>query len=207
MIIYDNVAGKTKKGVMLDGHDLPHGIRTPLLYDLDKRKEQYPFDYALVEYVDGQKAEFYFEHPDSRVRDQLFQQVGDMITKMHSQVRPDYGKVYGHEISAGGNCHHIQLENAKLQLSYASQYIESIQIHQDKLLNIVYELESRIRPRHEYGFIHGELGPDHILVNDKLEPFLIDIEGGMFFDIEHEHSFLELRFGDFVNFWWVEAAA
>lgn len=179
---------------------LQHGIRTPLLYDLDKRKEQYPFDYALVEYVDGQKAEFYFEHPDSRVRDQVFQQVGDMITRMHSQVRPVYGKVYGNEISTGGNCHHIQLENAKLQLSFASQHVESIQINQDKLLNIMYELESRIRPRHEYGFIHGELGPDHILVNDKLEPFLIDIEGGMFFDIEHEHSFLELRFGDFYRY-------
>jgi hypothetical protein len=46
------------------------------------------------------------------------------------------------------------------------------------------------------GFIHGELGPDHILVNESLTPFLIDIEWAMFFDIEHEHSFLELRFGD-----------
>jgi hypothetical protein len=43
---------------------------------------------------------------------------------------------------------------------------------------------------------HGELGPDHVLVDDHGEPVLIDIEGVMFFDVEWEHAFLELRFGD-----------
>jgi hypothetical protein len=42
--------------------------------------------------------------------------------------------------------------------------------------------------------IHGELGPDHVLVAGG-RPVLIDIEGVMFFDVEWEHAFLELRFG------------
>ncbi|KTD88604.1 hypothetical protein UQ64_04625 [Paenibacillus etheri] len=71
----------------------------------------------------------------------------------------------------------LQMENAKVQLAYASQHMEKIGSNQSKLLDKLYELESRIQPRKQYGFIHGEMGPDHVLVNDKLEPFLIDIKG------------------------------
>ncbi|WP_307606950.1 phosphotransferase [Paenibacillus sp. V4I9] len=176
-----------------------HGIQTPFLYDLNKERNRYPFDYALVEYLDGHKAEVYFNHSDSRVQDKVFQRLGDMLTGMHTNKRHTYGKPNHSGINTE-NCHHLQMENAKVQLSYASQHIESIRSNQSKLLDTLYQLESRIKPRTQYGFIHGELGPDHVLVNDKLEPFLIDIEGAMFFDIEHEHSFLELRFGDFYRY-------
>ncbi|WP_438267919.1 hypothetical protein [Kitasatospora purpeofusca] len=44
--------------------------------------------------------------------------------------------------------------------------------------------------------MHGELGPDHVLVDAAGEPVLIDIEGLMHFDVEWEHVFLRIRFGD-----------
>jgi len=52
-----------------------------------------------------------------------------------------------------------------------------------------------VKPRQEYALIHGELGPDHVMVGPAGEPVLIDIEATMFFDVEWEHAFLELRFG------------
>ena len=64
---------------------------------------------------------------------------------------------------------------------------------------MLHELESRIDSRKRYGFIHGELGPDHVLVTDRLEPYLIDIEGAQFFDIEHEHTFLECDSGSIIG--------
>ncbi|NUU64371.1 phosphotransferase [Paenibacillus agri] len=176
-----------------------HDIRTPTLYDLNKERTLYPFDYALVEYIDGHKAEAYFHHSDSRVQDKVFHRLGEMLTSMHTNER----HIYGDANQSGMNiesCHHLQIENAKAQLSYASQHIDSMRINQSKLLDTLYELESKIKPRTQYGFIHGELGPDHVLVNDRLEPYLIDTEGAMFFDIEHEHSFLEFRFGDFYRY-------
>lgn len=176
-----------------------HGIQTPALYNLNKERSRYPFDYALVEYIDGHKAETYFHHSDSRAQDKVFQRLGDMLSSMHTNERHIFGKLNHSGINLE-NAHHMQMENAKMQLSFASQHMESIGSNQSKLLDILYELESRIKPRTQYGFIHGELGPDHVLVNDKLEPFLIDIEGAMFFDIEHEHSFLEFRFGDFYRY-------
>jgi hypothetical protein len=53
-----------------------------------------------------------------------------------------------------------------------------------------------VSPRASYGLIHGELGPDHVLLDGRGEPVLIDIETVMSFDTEWEHMFLELRFGD-----------
>ncbi|MHA6532171.1 phosphotransferase [Paenibacillus sp. BAC0078] len=178
---------------------IEHSIQTPVLYDLNKERNRYTFDYALVEYVAGQKAEDYFHHSDLRVKDEVFQQLGDMIAGMHAGERSTYGKA-NHSGNNTGQCHLAQLENAKLQLFYASRHIDSIRENHSKLLDKLHELESGIEPRSRYGFIHGELGPDHVLVTDHLEPILIDIDGAEFFDIEHEHSFLEFRFGDFYRY-------
>ncbi|WP_130616780.1 phosphotransferase [Cohnella abietis] len=175
------------------------GIRTPACHDLNKERKCYSFDYALVEYVSGHKAEVYFQHSDLRVQDQVFQRLGDMITRMHGNETHFYGKP-DHGGSNAGECYLLQMENANMQLAYASQHIDSIRTNQSRLLDKLYELESRIEPRSRYGFIHGELGPDHVLVTDDLEPYLIDIEGAEFYDIEHEHSFLEFRFGDFYRY-------
>jgi hypothetical protein len=41
---------------------------------------------------------------------------------------------------------------------------------------------------------HGELGPDHVLVDATGRPVLIDLEGLMWADVEWEHAFLEMRF-------------
>ncbi|GIO34591.1 MULTISPECIES: phosphotransferase family protein [Paenibacillus] len=175
------------------------GIRTPSLYDLNKERIRYTFDYALVEYIEGQKAEDYFRNADSRVQDQVFQRLGEMLAAMHADKRQTFGKP-DHSDASTAACQQIQMEDAKEQLSYASRHMESISTNHDKLLDTMHELESKLTPRTEYGFIHGELGPDHVLVNDRLEPCLIDIEGAMFFDIEHEHSFMTFRFGEFYRY-------
>lgn len=178
---------------------LEQSIRTPALYDMNMDRNPYDFDYALVEYVTGQAAEAYFNHSDSRVKDTIFQRLGDMITGMHAGESDIYGKPDQTERSSG-QCHLIQLQNAIIQLSYASEYIDVIRRNQGKLLDMLYKLESRVERRSRYGYIHGELGPNHVLVTDQLEPCLIDIEGAGFYDIEHEHSFMEFRFGDFYRY-------
>lgn len=44
--------------------------------------------------------------------------------------------------------------------------------------------------------MHGELGPDHVLVDADGDPVVIDIEGLMYFDVEWEHVFLRIRLHD-----------
>jgi hypothetical protein len=48
----------------------------------------------------------------------------------------------------------------------------------------------------QYGLIHGELGPHHVLVAPSGEPAMVDIEGLTFFDVEWEQAWLQMRFGD-----------
>lgn len=175
------------------------GIRTPALYDMNKERSRYPFDYALVEYVEGQKLDSYFNQPNNSDHDELFQTVGDIVAGMHVNERSTYGKV--NQISAAnGECHHLQMKDAKTNLSYIIQHMEDFKLNYSKLLDKLYELEARIQPRKRYGLIHGELGPDHLIINNNLDPYVIDIEGAEFFDIEHEHSFLQIRFGDYYKF-------
>ncbi|MCC3376086.1 phosphotransferase [Cohnella sp. REN36] len=228
------------------------GIRTPALYDLNReRSKRYPFDYALVEYVAGPKAEHYLGHPDAATRERVFGALGDMLARMHGTERawcgkpdcPDLIPGAGADANAGASagtgavagagtdasadasvsadsdanvmavvgadaganskgrasaeaCHMRMLANVKPQLAYAAAHMARIGEFHARLLEHLESLAARIAPRGRYGLIHGELGPDHVLVNDRHEPYLIDIEGAEFMDIEHEHSFLEFRFGE-----------
>jgi hypothetical protein len=141
----------------------------------------------------------YFHNPDQQVKDKVFQRIGELLTCLHGNVRDTYGKVNQVGVNSG-KCHHLQMKNAKADLAYACQYIDDIKVNHSKILDKLNMLESKIEPRSRYTFVHGELGPDHVFINDRLEPYLIDIEGAEFYDIEHEHSFLEFRFGDYYDY-------
>jgi hypothetical protein len=57
-------------------------------------------------------------------------------------------------------------------------------------------LAAAVRPRTEYAVVHGELGPDHVLVDARGNPVVIDIEDLMYFDVEWEHVSLRIRLHD-----------
>lgn len=173
------------------------GVRTPNLYYMSKDRARYPFDYAFVECVLGQSAEAYMS-ADASEQKVVFSRINEMLGCMHAISRKTYGNLVD-ELDHAEPCHYIQLRNAKEQLSYLANHSEKIRAKETMITDFIHKLESRIAKRERYGFIHGELGPDHVLVNDKLEPYLIDIEGAAFYDIEHEHSFLAFRFGDVYN--------
>ncbi|MEU3278043.1 phosphotransferase [Streptomyces antibioticus] len=65
----------------------------------------------------------------------------------------------------------------------------------DRLRDRVRELHGAVRPRPASSLVHGELGPDHVLLTVDGEPVLIDVEDLGYCDAEREHVFLELRFG------------
>lgn len=176
-----------------------HGIRTPALYDLNNDRGRYAYDFALVEYVDGQKAESYFQHNNPKDRDALFQRIRDMLTHMHNIQRNVYGNANDNRKKAEP-CYKVKRFDAETALSYASRHMTDIRKNEERLLEKLSELEAAIQPRDLYSFIHGELGPDHIWIDHAMQPCLIDIEGAGFFDLEHEHSFLEFRFGDLYQY-------
>ncbi len=60
---------------------------------------------------------------------------------------------------------------------------------------VVGRLQDAVRPRAGYSLVHGELGPEHVIVAPGDEPVLVDVEGLMFADAEWEHAYLRMRLG------------
>ncbi|MFI6814244.1 hypothetical protein ACIBG7_17655 [Nonomuraea sp. NPDC050328] len=88
------------------------------------------------------------------------------------------------------------LRRARADLGEAAARVERLAAAGDELAAVLGDLADGIEPRAECGLVHGELGPDHVLVDAAGEPVLIDIEGVVPFDVEWEHVFLRIRFGE-----------
>jgi hypothetical protein len=174
------------------------GINTPKIYYLDKSKEKYPFDFAIVDYILGGDISEYF-NIDFKEQHRVFNDLSATLRKMHSIKKSNYGNLKSNT-PYSKKCETVIFEKSIQHLTHITSYIDSIAKNKSELTNILNDLYSNIKPRDEYGLIHGELGPNHVLVDENLVPYLIDIEGAMFFDIEYEHSFLKFRFGKHYNY-------
>jgi hypothetical protein len=119
---------------------------------------------------------------------------------MHAQRGPTFGRV-GHVdgggVAAGGSCEAIVLDRALADLAEGAARDGRLEAVRDDLQERLRGLAAAIHPRSDHRLIHGELGPDHVLVDARGRPVMIDIEGLMYFDVEWEHVFLRLLDGDF----------
>ena len=171
------------------------GVRVPSTILLDGGRRLFPADFALVEDVRGGTLEALTERDPAAARAPLAR-LGEALRAMHGHTAPRPGPD-GDRRSPGDDgrgCEQIILTRSLYHLREAATRDARIAAVEDRLEYALRELAARIVPRFSHGLIHGELGPDHVLVDDAGEPVLIDIEGTMFFDIEWEHVFLELRF-------------
>ena len=173
------------------------GVRTPQLYALDRTRTIYPADVALVEDVPGGTLESQLAGEPQRARPILAELAG-FLRAMRQHRGRSIGKISQADgpASAAGTCEQAVLERALGDLSQAATRLERVAAVSGQLADVTRGLAAAVRPRADYSLVHGELGPDHVLVDEKGAPVLIDIEGLMFFDAEWEHAFLRLRFGE-----------
>jgi Phosphotransferase enzyme family len=178
------------------------GVPVPELHLLAGGQELYPAELAVVEDVRGGTLEDLLGRDPARAEPALDTLAG-AVEIMHRQRSRPIGRLAGADRagqagSAGGSgalCVEIVLERALRDLDYAAGQVERLAAGRDRLAGTVRELAARVRPRTEHGLIHGELGPDHVMIREDGRPVLVDIEGVMFFDVEWEHVFMALRFG------------
>jgi hypothetical protein len=172
------------------------GVRTPRVQLMDRSHTLYPADFAVVEDVRGSTLEALLTADPPRARQALAELAG-MLEVMHRQRSPVLGKVA--LVDGGGGspdlrCEGVVRDRALDHVAQAARRLPRIADVQGRLAEMVSRLAAQVGPRAEHGLIHGELGPDHVLVDELGHPVIIDIEGAMFFDVEWEHAFLELRF-------------
>ena len=174
------------------------GVRVPRVYLADGGQAVYPADIALVEDVPGGTLEELLDG-DPGAAGPVMERLGDMLAAMR---RARSAHVGGASLESGPasapderRCEQIVLDRALGQLARAAQRVPRLADARPRLDETLRTLAAAIAPRPDYSLIHGELGPDHVLIDERRHPVLIDIEGAMYFDAEWEHAFLRLRFG------------
>ncbi|NUW32607.1 phosphotransferase [Nonomuraea sp. SMC257] len=175
------------------------GVRVPRLHFADGTRSRRPYDFAFAEDVRGGTLEKRLAD-DPEGAKAILARLGEALELMRRRTSPRIGKVAdvldGPEPAEGGSCVDVVLDRALLDLGEAAARVGSIAEVRERCRAALEELADGIEPRPRHGLIHGELGPDHVLVDERDEPVLIDIEGTMFFDVEWEHVFLRIRFGE-----------
>jgi hypothetical protein len=182
------------------------GVPVPRVHLLDSSRDLYPADLALVEDVRGGTLEDLLSRAPRRAGPAMTS-LNAALRAMHGHRGDAIGKLAGPTVERPGSgraCADIVLDRAVAHLDSAAAQIDRVAAARDRLADVIQALAARVRPRTEHRLIHGELGPDHVLIRDDGQPVLIDIEGVMFFDIEWEHVFLALRFG--ASYRWLRAA-
>jgi Phosphotransferase enzyme family len=152
----------------------------------------------VVEDVPGENLETLLRDDPRSVRTTMAL-LAEALGAMQRHQEPRFGKVALLDkggVSDGSSCEQVVLDRALGDLSEAAARDVRIARSRGDLENILRTLAAAVSRRSEHGLIHGELGPDHVLVDRDGQPVLIDIEGLMFFDVEWEHAFLRLRFGE-----------
>lgn len=173
------------------------GIRTPKIYLSDRSMRHFPASIAVIEDVSGGSLETLLQD-NAPAAAATLAGLAEALDAMHGHTGPAFGKVAlldNGGISVGRTCEQIVLDRALTDLAEAAARDGRIGDVHERLETVVRRLAADILPRSVFGLIHGELGPDHVLIDQRGQPVLIDIEGLMYFDVEWEHVFLKLRFG------------
>jgi hypothetical protein len=174
------------------------GVRCPELLLADQSRSLYPADIAVVEDVAGGSLEALLEN-DPVAAERPLSVLADWLAAMAAVRSPSPGKVAF--IDAGGrcpvtSCEKIMLDRTLVHLAEIAGRDRRAAGAKDRLEQALHSLAGPIQPRTAAALIHGELGPDHVLLDRRGEPVLIDIEGAKYFDVEAEHVWMRMRFGE-----------
>ncbi|MEW1722110.1 phosphotransferase [Streptomyces sp. NPDC093109] len=173
------------------------GVRAPRVFLADASRTLLPAEVAVVEDLRGGSLEELLRSDRAAARP-VMARLAEQLAVLQAARGPAFGKV-AHVAAGGGagqgrTCEAAVLERALRDIEEAAALDGRVAAARGPLTEAVRELAAAVQPRTEYGLIHGELGPDHVLVDPDGHPVLIDIEGLMYFDIEWEHVFLRMRF-------------
>jgi hypothetical protein len=173
------------------------GARCPEILFTDRSRALYPADVAVVEDVSGGSLEALLEK-DPVAAERTLSVLADWLAGLAAIRSPSFGKVAF--VDAGGrppgtSCERVMLDRALAQLLEIAGRDRRAASAQGRLEETLHSLAEPIEPRVTWALVHGELGPDHVLLDRHGMPVLIDVEGAKYFDVETEHVWMRMRFG------------
>ncbi|CUW30857.1 MULTISPECIES: phosphotransferase family protein [Streptomyces] len=173
------------------------GVRVPRLLFADREAVHLPAYAAVVEDIPGANLERLLRDDPAAARVPLARLAG-VLGVLREHTAAGHGKAVLVEeggTASGGSCAQVAADRAVRDIADAAERDPRVRAVRAELTRRVRDLQDVVAPRGHTSLVHGELGPDHVLVTPDGDPALIDIEGLMYFDAEWEHVFLQLRFG------------
>jgi len=174
------------------------GARSPRVLFTDRSKTLYPAEVAVAEDVAGPTLEALIEQ-DSEAAGSALAQLAEMLGGMRRYRGPGFGQVAvvdGGTTAAAATCEQAHRERSLVAIADAVARVPRAARDRGLLEDKLFALYELVEPRSELSVVHGELGPDHVLIGPVGEPVLIDIEGLMYCDVEVEHCWMRMRFGE-----------
>ncbi|MFE4664467.1 aminoglycoside phosphotransferase family protein [Streptomyces sp. NPDC056716] len=200
----DDLTDPLSPGLGLDLFEAAHarldglGVRVPAIRLVDRAGTHGPAGLVIVEDLRGETLEGLLAR-DPRAAAPVMARLAAALEAMAQHRAAGYGKVAvvdRGDTSRGSSCEDVVLRRALRDLTEAASRDPRIATAHARLEERLLELAAAVQPRTDYAVVHGELGPDHVLVDTAGNPVLIDIEGLMYFDVEWEHVFLRIRLHD-----------
>lgn len=176
---------------------LSAGLRVPQIYYFDASYDPFPFAYALVEYVHAIPFNEWLPNHSQEEVEPLFGRIASCLDRLRLIKRNTYGTLLDDSVKRNA-CHDLAYQEAVQGLAGLAEAFENVRLAKTQVERKLEALFRAIEPRQQYSFIHDELGPDeHLLIDQKGEIVLIDVDGCQFFDLEREYAYLKLRFGNY----------
>ncbi|MEU4237842.1 aminoglycoside phosphotransferase [Actinoplanes sp. NPDC026619] len=163
------------------------GVRVPELLELS-----HDGAFALVEDAGSESLERLMERDPVAAAAPLTE-LGAALRRMHADVTGHYGPLTR---PAGPQrpAEDMVVDRALRHLAAAAEQDTRLAAARERIADRLHRLRAAVTPRREFALVHGELGPDHVLVNEAGEPVLIDFEGLVRFDAEWDHAWTAMRF-------------
>ena len=170
-------------------------VRVPDLLLMDRDGRHLDADLALVEDVAGEKLEALMAR-DAQAAAAPLAELGAALRRMHATTGTRWGRLVSGTQPPARRPEDMIVGRALGHLDAVAARDDRLAAAHRAIAEHVRALREPVRARDRYALVHGELGPDHVLIGPAGEPVLIDIEGVTRFDVEWEHAWLQLRFGD-----------
>jgi aminoglycoside phosphotransferase (APT) family kinase protein len=171
------------------------GLRVPEIHLVDRDRVHFPADLAIVEDFPGEDLGELLER-DPRAAAPSMELLAEALAALRAHRSPCFGKVG--PVDAGAKPGNTSSVGAVLDFSLRN--VAAVAARDQRIADARGRLEARlqelaaaIRPRADYSVVHGELGLDHVLLDRRGNPVLIDIEDLMYFDAEWEHAYMRIQ--------------
>jgi hypothetical protein len=167
------------------------GVRVPDLMFFDRAAGLALVEDAGTRFLEGLMAD------DPAAAQEPLAGVAAALRRMHTTYHPQYGKIADIARGAASQARRPEdvIEDRALRhLDEAAGRDRRLADARHRIADHLAGLRAAVAARHRYGLVHGELGPDHVLVNPAGEPVMIDFEGLAYFDVEWDHAWIRMRF-------------